>query len=256
MFPQGVFTMKEILELIENKKQEFAKQPFFQFLRDTSIDPRQRMVWVPCAVPLIMSAKDLNNHALPVESTTDPIQEMINAHTLEDGRHWKWFLQDLEKLGLDQPLKFTDTLKFLWGEETLKARQLAYTLTLYTFPTASVLKLVAIELIEAIGHVAFCAFAEVGSQLQQMTKQNYRYFSPSHLAIEKGHIFGDDEVEKFLAGIQLTEEQKAKSFEMVEKVFESFTEFVSYLMDYSEKSSIEQAFVQSNSTQKKALRAA
>ena len=44
--------MKEVLELIEQKKQEFAKLPFFEYLRDESIDSRQRLVWALCYHPL------------------------------------------------------------------------------------------------------------------------------------------------------------------------------------------------------------
>mgnify|MGYP001796892024 FL=1 len=50
--------MKEVLELIEQRKKEFAKLPFFEYLADESIDPRERLVWVPCIVPLVMSVKD------------------------------------------------------------------------------------------------------------------------------------------------------------------------------------------------------
>jgi hypothetical protein len=242
--------MKEVLELIEKKKVEFANLPFFKFLKNTSIDPRQRMIWVPCAIPFIMGAKDVNNCALRVEPTNDPIQKIINVHTREDGRHWKWLLKDLENLGLDESLKFTDTLKFLWGDETLKARNLAYTLALHTFASDPLVKLVAIEVIEATGNVAFSAFAEVGNELQQMTQKRYRYFSTSHLAVETGHIHGyEDDVEQFLAEIQLTDEQKAIAIEMVEKVFTAFTEFVNYLMEYSEEHSIEQKFIKSGFTQ-------
>ena len=84
-----------------------------------------------------MAAKDLNSCVFREETTNNPIQKLINFHTREDGRHWKWFLSDLEKLELDPLLRFTDTLRFIWGEETEKARLLAYTLVAGTFTADS-----------------------------------------------------------------------------------------------------------------------
>ncbi|MEO0684146.1 MAG: hypothetical protein AAFY76_03625, partial [Cyanobacteria bacterium J06649_11] len=183
--------MKEVFELIEKRNKEFAQLPFFQFLRDKSIHPRQRLVWVPCVIPLIMGVKDLNNCIFRKEPTTDPIQKIINFHTYEDGRHWRWFLTDLERLGLDSSFKLTDTLKFLWGEETQTARLLAYNLVASTLNASTAIQLVAIETIEATGVVAFSAFAEVGQELEEITQKRTRYFSASHLAVETGHVFAE-----------------------------------------------------------------
>ncbi|MGF1675190.1 MAG: hypothetical protein ACFCUV_16115 [Rivularia sp. (in: cyanobacteria)] len=240
--------MKEVLELIEQKKQEFAQLEFFQFLRDRSIDPRQRLVWVPCVIPLIMSVKDLNNCILRDEPTTDPIQKIINFHTHEDGRHWKWFLTDLERLGLDSSLQLTDTLRFLWGEETQTARLLAYKLVAYTFNASPAIKLVATEIIEATGIVAFSAFAEVGQELEQITQKRHRYFSASHLAVETGHVFSAvDNMEQLLENIQLTDDEKVKAIYIVNTVYKTFSELTNYLMKYAQNNYFEQPFLKASS---------
>jgi hypothetical protein len=236
--------MNEILELIEQRNREFAQLPFFQFLRDKSIDPRQRMVWVPCLAPLAMSVKDLNACAFRDETVTNPIQKLINFHSLEDGRHWKWFLTDLERLGLDPSIKFTDTLRFLWSEETQKSRALAYTLVASTLNADPILKLVVIEAIEATGNVAFTAFSEVGKELEKMNQKHYRYFGVSHLIVETGHIHaGLDDVEEFLESIEMTEELKSQAINLVDKVFEAFTEMINFMMHYAENHSIDQPFI-------------
>lgn len=243
--------MKEVLALIQKKKQEFAQLPLFEFLRDKSIDPRERVAWAPCMAPFAMMFKDLNAYALREEPASNPIQEMINKHAYEDGRHWRWYLEDIEKLGFDHSLRFSDALKFLWGEETQKTRQLCYNLfALCVFQTDPILKLAVIESIEVTGTVALSLFAELGDELQQVTQQRCRYFSGYHLGVETGHVQGGlsyEDTEKFLESIQLTEEQKAKAFEAVEMVFDSFSKAVNEFMVYAENHSIKQPFAKTRS---------
>lgn len=227
--------MKEVLALIEKRKQEFAQLPLFQFLQDKSIDPRQRLIWAPCAAPLAMSFRHLNKYDLRKEPTDDPIQEIINRHTYEDDHHWVWFLEDLEKLGFDDSIRFSDAIKFLWGKETYKTRQICHQIALHTFRAEPIVVLAAIEAIEATGNVASAMTAQVAQELEQITQQKYRYFGEHHLCVETGHITGTDNVEQFLENIQLTHEQRAKAFEVVEKVFEVFTEATNEMMAYAEK---------------------
>jgi hypothetical protein len=93
--------MKEVLDLISTKKQQFSQLPFFQFLQDENIDPRQRLAFAPCFAPFVMGFGELNKYVWRQEPTTDPIQSLINQHTYEDDGHWIWFLEDLQKLGFD-----------------------------------------------------------------------------------------------------------------------------------------------------------
>ena len=232
--------MKEVLAFIENKKQQFAKLPFFEYLQDKSIDPKQRLAWTPCVTPFAMSFGQLNRYDLRKEPTDDPIQELINRHTYEDDHHWVWFLEDLEKLGLNHSMKFSDAMKFFWGEETYKTRLVCHEIALYTFQAEPIVVLAALEAIEATGNVTLALTAQVARELQQFTKQNYRYFGQHHFYVETGHITGTDDIQQLLKRIQLTEEQKSKAFEVVEKVFEVFTEAINEMMVYAENHPIEE----------------
>jgi hypothetical protein len=226
--------MKEVLALVEKRKQEFAQLPLFRFMQDKSIDPRQRLAWTPCAVPLIMGFGELNRYDLRKEPTNNPIQKLINRHTYEDDHHWLWFLEDLEKLGFNHSMNFSDAIRFLWGEETCKTRQVCHQIALYTFRAEPIVVLAVIEVMEATGNVAFALTGQVAQELQEITKQNYRYFGQYHFCMETGHLTGTDNVEQFLENIQLTHEQRAKAFEVVEKVFEVFTEATNEMMAYAE----------------------
>ncbi|MEB3215383.1 MAG: hypothetical protein VKN72_03850 [Nostocales cyanobacterium 94392] len=235
--------MKEVLELIEQKKQEFAKLPFFEFLGDETIDPRQRLVWAPCIAYFAMMFKDFNAYVLKKEPTDEPIQQMINLHSYEDGRHWRWYIEDIKKLDLDKSLNFTDTLKFLWGEETKKTRELCYNLAgLCMYEKDLIIKLAIIESIEATGVIALPLLAKIGDELQIKTQKKYSYFSASHAKVETGHILGGldyDDTENYLETIEMTQEQKVKAFEAVEIVFDSYSECVQELMIYVENHSVE-----------------
>jgi hypothetical protein len=236
--------MKEVIALIEKKKQEFAQTPFIKFLQNKSIDPRQRLAWAPGFAPFAMSFKDFNRLVLHQEPATSKLQEMINEHTNEDGRHWVWFLQDLKLMGYDYSMKFTDTLKFLWGEETQKVRSMAYNLfALCTFEDDILMKLAIIESIEATGNVALFEIAQVAKELQQITKQHHPYFGESHYAKETGHIQAKmDDLEYFIESIQLTEAQTEKAFALVEKVFADFTEAMNEMLVFAQNHPYEQPF--------------
>lgn len=235
--------MKEVLELVEKRKEEFSKLPLFDFLRDTSIDPMQRLSWVSCVAPFAMGFGDLNKYDLRKEPTNDPIQAIINKHTYEDDHHWAWFLEDIEKLGLNYSMKFSDAMRFFWGEETKKTRQICHQIALYTFQAEPVVVLAALEAIEATGNVALSATAQASKELQQITRKNYRYFGSYHLGVETGHTTGTDNIEQFIASIQLTQEQKDKAIEVVEKVFEVFTASMNEIMTYVEKQRINQPLI-------------
>jgi hypothetical protein len=227
--------MKEVLAFIENKKQEFANAPLFEFMRNQSIDPRQRLAWAPYAAPFIMNFGEMNKYVFREEGSLDPIQAIINKHTYEDDHHWRWFLEDVKNLGVDQSLKFSDALKFLWGEETEPSRWLVYQLYKYTLHAKPIQKLVVIEVIEATGNVMFSIASEVGKEIQLITHKEFLYFANFHLNVETGHTTGSPGVEEFIKQIQLTENTRQEALKLVEKVFDVFTKFTDNLLIYAEK---------------------
>ncbi|MEM9091794.1 MAG: hypothetical protein AAGC93_24020 [Cyanobacteria bacterium P01_F01_bin.53] len=215
--------MKQVLNHIQLKKQAYEQLPFFNFVRDSSIDPLRRLAWAPYAAPFIMGFIDLNKYVFRVEPTEDPLQEILNRHTYEDDRHWRWFLEDLQKLGFDKPLGFNDALQFFWGEETKYSRELTYQFCRYGLGTAPIQKAIAIETIEAAGNVQFSAAAEASRDLQTITGQQYKYFGDIHLSVETGRTFGSVTAEEYIENIQLTPEAREAAFELVDTIFSVLT---------------------------------
>lgn len=231
--------MKAILALIEQKKQEFAQLPLFEFMQDQSIDPRQRLIWAPCAAPFIMSFGELNKYVFREEPTEDPIQKMINRHTYEDARHWLWFLEDLQRLGLNKQMQFSDALQFLWSEETRAARWLTYQLSRLTWQATPMQKLVVVEVTEATGNVMFSVAAKVAQEITTITQKDYIYFGDFHLDVETGHTTGSPEIESMLAQLELTEENRQEAVALVEEVFGVFEQMMHQLLVYSQTHKIE-----------------
>jgi hypothetical protein len=234
--------MKEVLSSIEKKKQEFAKSELFEFMRDRSIDPRQRLAFAPCFAPFVMSFSELNKSVFRQEPTNDPLQIIINNHTYEDDRHWLWFLQDLETLGVNNHLKFSDTLTFLWNEETKASRWTTYQIFRYAFGASPIAKLAIIEAIEATGNVFFSTTALIARELQATVQKEFIYFGDFHLALETGRAMGIPESDTSIDNIQLTAELRQEVFELVEKVFEVFAKLTDALLVYAKTHSIEQPF--------------
>ena len=233
--------MQEILRLIEDNKKVFASLPLFRYIQNRSLHPRQRLAFAPCMSHFIMSFSDFNKYVFRVEeaSLSTKIQQMINEHTKEDESHSPWFLVDLETLSLNPNWSFAKTLDFLWGEETKITRQITYQIAGLTFQADPVIKLIAIEALEAMGNVFFSVSSRVSFELQTITKKEYVYFGESHLEVETGHTMGTSEEEDYFAEIELTESQRQEALNAVEAIFKIFTEWTYELLAYAQNHPVE-----------------
>jgi hypothetical protein len=237
--------MKEVLAFIEQKKQEFAELPLFKFLQDKSIDPKQRLAFAPCITPFVMNIWEVNKYFFREEPTNDPIQALINVHSYEDDHHFLWYYEDMEKLGLNKSTTYLDSLKFIWGKENEKARQVCYKLAAYAYKADPILKLAVIEANEATGNVFLSRTTEVARELQQITGEDYRYFGHYHLAVETGHAMGTPDVESLIENIEISAEMREQACQLVEQVFAAFTEVVNEWMAYIQLHKLDQANIMS-----------
>jgi len=225
--------MKEVLSLIQQKQQEFSQLPLFEFLKNKSLSPRDRLNFGPSFAIFAMNFKDLNNYILRNDCSSDEVQEIINRHTEEDAQHWKWILEDFENLGFNYMLKFNDALSVLWSEQTERSRKHFYQMIKLISPASPVMRLVIVEAIESTGNVFFGALTEVTKELQPITGENYRYYGKCHLTVETGHAIGTHDVEQVIENIILSDEDKQTAFTLVEKIFEGFSELLNEYYGYA-----------------------
>jgi hypothetical protein len=215
--------MKAVLEAIERRTVEFARHPFYAFLRDTTLDPRQKLGFVPVLSHFVMTFADLYALVLREEPARDAYQELVNAHTYEDGGHWKWFLADLDKLGHDPRLPFSNALKFVWSSATEKTRLLSYHMCRLGLGADSLHKLVLVQCIEATGKVTLEHVAPVGKQFAELTGKKLVYFGPHHFDTEAQHTLEEDGVHRRVEGITLEPALERELVALVDTCFALFS---------------------------------
>lgn len=225
--------MRHLLEVIEKKTNEFAELPLYAFMRDTSIEPQRRLSFVPALAHFVMSFADLYGLVFREEPPKDKFQEIVNAHTYEDGGHWKWFLADLEKLGHDPKLSFSDALKFIWSDATAQMRMLSYHMCHLGLGADSLHKLVLVQCIEATGKVSLKHSAMVAKDLAAASRKPLVYFGTHHLDTESSHTLEDAEVHKMLAEIKLDPELSRELMSLIDKSFVVFTAFANELLAFA-----------------------
>lgn len=223
--------MKQVLKHIFSKKRAYNLLPLFEWMRDERLSARERLAFYPCMAPFILSFGDLNKFVLRAERPGDLFQDMVNAHTLEDDHHWPWYLEDFHKLGFDTELRGTDWMNFLWGEETQQNRVLMARLTALISGTSSVERLTIIEAIEETGNVLFSSILPLAEKIEQELGEQLRYCGSHHFDLESGHAVGADH--KALAGVELTDAERARHIAMVDEVYDAFEGWTHELLRYA-----------------------
>jgi hypothetical protein len=234
--------MRNVLQAILRAKRDYARLPFFDFLRDESIAPRQRLAFVPCMAPFIMDFGDLIRYVLRDESSDDPYQVLINEHTYEDDHHWPWYLDDLAALGHDEQRSTTAVLRELYSEPLAVSRLLAGRLAHLVVDATPIERLVVIEAIEATGNVLFTHTAPLAGRVERVERIELRYLGNFHLELESGHARTSSD-HRSLAAIVLDHHQVVQCHVLVERVFELFEEWVGQLLAYATTSDRQAAAV-------------
>jgi hypothetical protein len=232
--------MKNILALIEEKQRIYAQSPLFKFMGDSEIHPIKRLAFAPCAAPFIMSFADLCKYSLRQEPTNDKIQALLNRHTYEDDFHWQWFLEDLHQLGFNHLLSFNNSLEFLWSQETKNSRFLSNELYRNITQSDTLGKWIILEAMEAAADVFLTHTRKITKEIQLITNQEFKYFGNCHLNAESDHTAHSEDVGKLIADIQIAEENQAQYTNLVDTIFELFSQWNLSLLAYAQDYQISQ----------------
>lgn len=218
--------MKHIFEHIARRATEYARHPMFEYLRDGRIECRERLEFVPWLAHFVMTFADLYQlFTVETPAPGDRFQELVNAHLEEEDNHWKWFLADLEALGMSPTLRFTDALRLLWGAETSKTRALAYQVCRLSSGLSSLEKLVLFHAIEATGRVALEALAPVGAKFEAESGKRLVYFGQRHLDTERHHTVEQESTHQYLESVDVDAAQAERLIAIVDEIFEHFGAF-------------------------------
>jgi hypothetical protein len=227
--------MKAIFDYITQKSAEFTRHPLFAYLGDSSIDPVERLRFVPSSVHFVMTFADLYHFGLKEPNPRDRFEELANQHLSEEATHWKWFLADLSNLDLDPTMRFTDAVRYIWSEQSARTRALAYEICKLSAGLRSMHKLVMVQSIEATGRVALEAAVPAGREAAARLGRNLVYFGAHHLDTERAHTLEEDSVHRSLEEIAIDDATKAELLAIVDRVFEHFNGFVEESLRYAKE---------------------
>lgn len=225
--------MKLILEHIARKTHEYEKHPLYVYLGDESQPAAKRLEFVPSLAHFVMSFADLYALVLRQEPAQDRYQEIVNAHTYEDGGHWKWFLADLKTLGQDSTVRLTDSLRFIWSERTAPIRMLTYHMCRLGLGASSLEKLVLVHCIEAGGKVALGSTAPAAVIVARQLGKDLIYFGTHHINTEMQHTLEEQAVHDSLEAIVVDAALRPKLLQIVDSAFSAFDEFARGVQDYA-----------------------
>ena len=223
--------MKEVIQRLEQRTAEFAQSPLFTFLRDKSLDPKKRLGFAPSVAHFVMSFADLYSFVLQVHPAEDEYQELVNAHAQEDAEHWRWFLDDLDKLGFDEQVRFSDALRFVWGKPTERTRALTYKMCQLGYGASSLEKLVLVHVIEAAGKVTVDGVSAVGTEFWKQTGKKLVYMGHHHLATESEHTLEKQDVHRGIEAIEVPAIERPRLLAMVDEGFAAFAAFTNDMLE-------------------------
>ena len=228
--------MRRILKRIEERQADYSQAPFFAFLRDPSIDVRRRLAFAPHVTHFVLTFSDLCSLVLPREPARDRYQELVNANCLEDRGHWRWFLSDLEELGSDSVVRFSDAVKLIWSDATVRTRKLSYHLVQVGGAEDSLGRLVLVLCIEGAFKMTVRNLEPVAREFIAVSGKRLNYLGVQHAQAEQSHTLEDSAVQSSLEEIPLTSQEAARLCTLVDDSFAFFGAFADEMQDLAQAS--------------------
>jgi hypothetical protein len=226
--------MRRILKRIEERQADYVQAPFFAFLRDSSIDVRRRLAFAPHVTHFVLTFADLCTLVLPREPPRDRYQELVNANCLEDRGHWRWFLSDLEELGTDPVARFSDAVKLIWSDATVRTRKLSYHLVQLGGAEDSLGRLVLVHCIEGAFKMTVTSLGPVAREFIESSGRRLDYLGVQHAQAEQSHTLEDPAVRRAMEEIQLTPPEAARLCALVDDSFAFFRAFADEMQDLAQ----------------------
>ncbi|WP_066936572.1 hypothetical protein [Microtetraspora fusca] len=206
--------MEMVLRYMEDQSDRLTGHPFF--VRMNNDDPLPTVLGALYVTAFyVMAFQDILR--INASGVNDPALRKIARHHLgEDSGHDKWFLHDLRAIRgsiLD--------LEEVFDEGHRATREMAYALLTETMiERPDIERIVLIHTLEAAGQaffpqiVAYLARNEAGA--------GFKYFSQSHLDVEKSHEIVEQKMQRILASIELSAEARQRCLSLVDRCFDAF----------------------------------
>jgi hypothetical protein len=206
--------MKSTQLYIAQKQVEFARHSFFQQL-DSPIPFPSALAFAPDLTFWVMVFQDILR--LNEKLTKDPeLRRIVKHHRVEDAGHDRWFLDDLTALGAPQR-----DIRWLFGKGHAPTRDAAHALMAEVFRADDDrLRLVLLMTLESAGHIFFERIAQVVERAGKTDE--LKYFSFSHLEVEKSHEVFETEISRKIDAIVLDPELRREAEALVDRCYAAF----------------------------------
>jgi DMATS type aromatic prenyltransferase len=204
-----------VLELIDTERRKLEQHPFLAALCSQVGTPdevrrisRRVAFFVMCFQDVLRLAHSM---------TSDPrLKTMAKRHEAEDHGHDRWYLQDLESLGVHV------TLDELFSREGQAMRDIAYTQVSDVLRSHSDLSRLAVVLsLEAAGAEFFQAMIEYIER--QRTISSLSYFARRHQRVEESHDILGQEAQEDLSTLLMSDEERPEVEAVVCRTFQTMT---------------------------------
>lgn len=231
-----MIAMETVLRDIEDRAERLHAHPLFEWVDSDDVPPETKLTLLPCLVNFTMGFRDLNKWVLRYPHPRNDLECGIDAHTFEDQTHSRLFLEDWERLGIDDSLgwRASETLwwLFLADDNEVSRSHGSYLRSIAVADEGDpLLRFAHSEVIEACGSVFFRHISPVAEALTDRTGIDLRYLGPYHLARESGHM----ECEELFEAQRLDNRQWERAVKLVDAMFRLFEEFFDSVLRYARR---------------------
>jgi hypothetical protein len=206
--------MKQVDAYVSKRQAQFCDHAFFAEERLMS-GLRDGLSFAPDLTFWVMAFQDVLR--LNATLTRDPkIRRIVRHHRAEDAGHDHWFLDDLASMQVPAP-----DVRWLFGQRHAPTRDAAYALMSEVYRTSDDrLRLVLVKTLESAGHVFFGRVA-AAVERAVLTKA-LKYFSFSHLEVEKNHQVFEEEIDRIVSAIRLEPKARIEAKRLVDRCYAAF----------------------------------
>jgi hypothetical protein len=215
--------MKVVEAHVAKRQVDFSKHAFFSEHRSRT-GLWGLLSFAPDLTFWVMAFQDILR--LNASLTRDPqLRKIVRHHWAEDTGHDRWFLDDLAAMQIPAP-----DLRWLFSDRHSPTRDTAYALVSEVYRTTDDrLRLVLVKTLESAGHVFFGRIAAIVERAG-LTKM-LKYFSFSHLEVEKNHQVFEEQMARIVSGIKLSAKLRAEAKQLVDRCYTAFGTMFDALCD-------------------------
>lgn len=208
-------------DILDLRSARLRQSALCSFMADRSVDPHQRLSFIPAMMFFTMGFKDILA-ALRDNSDKSPLQLSVHRHCDEDGFHWLWYLEDLDAIDHGRrllQLPAAQALTDVWSLENHATREAVYhAIHLAKTWRTPFYRMVLIEALDA----TFNCFNEPMVALvdELGLVERLHYFGQFHHRV--GNRRASERLGATLAGYQPSADERTTAVFLVNQVFDAF----------------------------------